>query len=276
MKAKILSLALACFAVSGMAQADFHGHGGFGHGGFGHGGFGHAQGGPGYVAGFHGHYDVVEHHGDHYYYSDGRWYRPYGGRYVYFAPPFGVRIGYLPLGFTTLVVAGATYYMLNDVYYVRDGSDYVVVPPPTSAVAPAAAPVSEEIYAYPNKGQDQDTQARDRYECHQWAVQQSRYDPSAPPPAPTVIHEQTADTSGEHAAAGSIIGAAIGAIVAPRHAAFGGAVVGGITGAAIGAASAPPPVNRDVVVATPDDPQGRSNYHRAMAACLEARNYTVR
>ena len=39
-----------------------------------------------------------------------------------------------------------------------------------------------DVYIYPNKGQSQQ-QSQDRYECHTWAVQQTGFDPSRPPPA---------------------------------------------------------------------------------------------
>jgi hypothetical protein len=44
----------------------------------------------------------------------------------------------------------------------------------------AAVPVSptDQIYIYPGNGQSLEQQARDEYECHEWASQQSGYDPS--------------------------------------------------------------------------------------------------
>jgi len=45
------------------------------------------------------------------------------------------------------------------------------------------------MYIYPNKGQSQEQQERDKFECHSWAVKQSGFDPmkqptaSTPPPA---------------------------------------------------------------------------------------------
>ena len=46
-----------------------------------------------------------------------------------------------------------------------------------------------ELYIYPNKGQSAEQQARDRYDCHTWAVQQTGVDPtraqaSTPTPPP--------------------------------------------------------------------------------------------
>src|SRR3954470_19027546 len=52
----------------------------------------------------------------------------------------------------------------------------------TAAVAPDA-----DIYVYPSKGQSDKQLDRDRYEGHNWAVAQSRYNPSDPHLAP---HQQ--------------------------------------------------------------------------------------
>jgi len=37
---------------------------------------------------------------------------------------------------------------------------------------------AEKIYVYPRQGQSEDQQARDSYECHSWAVNQTHFDPS--------------------------------------------------------------------------------------------------
>jgi len=44
------------------------------------------------------------------------------------------------------------------------------------------------VYAYPNAGQSEQQQAQDRFECHQWAVQQSGFDPTTAPPLPQQAH----------------------------------------------------------------------------------------
>jgi len=50
--------------------------------------------------------------------------------------------------------------------------------------ASAGAMAQAGVYAYPLAGQDEQTQARDRFECHQWAVTQSGFDPTTAPPLP--------------------------------------------------------------------------------------------
>ena len=36
------------------------------------------------------------------------------------------------------------------------------------------------IFVYPRQGQSEELQAKDRYECHSWAVSQTHYDPTQP------------------------------------------------------------------------------------------------
>jgi hypothetical protein len=50
---------------------------------------------------------------------------------------------------------------------------------PSPSVAPSTA---EKIFVYPRQGQSEELQAKDRYECHSWAVSQTQYDPTQPSP----------------------------------------------------------------------------------------------
>jgi hypothetical protein len=131
---------------------------------------------------------IVVHSGVNFYFSDGWWYRPYGPRYMVVRPPVGIYVDDLPRGFETVVVAGLTYYLLNDVYYRRDGDRYLVVdspvngdaPPPPVAAPNPPAQSGDNLFVYPKNGQSTEQQAKDRYECHRWAVQQTGYDPTLP------------------------------------------------------------------------------------------------
>jgi hypothetical protein len=52
---------------------------------------------------------------------------------------------------------------------------------PAPATAPAPTPAkSEKLFVYPRKGQSEKEQAKDRYECHSWAANQTGYDPTQP------------------------------------------------------------------------------------------------
>ena len=62
----------------------------------------------------------------------------------------------------------------------------------------AAAQIGGGVFAYPTGGQDQQQQSKDQFECHQWSVQQSGFDPTVPQQQPQVA-QQTApppDSSG--------------------------------------------------------------------------------
>jgi hypothetical protein len=48
---------------------------------------------------------------------------------------------------------------------------------PSSSVPPSPA---ERFFVYPRKGQSEEQQAKDRYECHLWAVGQIGWDPTQP------------------------------------------------------------------------------------------------
>ena len=85
---------------------------------------------------------------------------------------------------TVIIAANVTYYRCGPDYYRRVYSGgsvtYVVVSEPAANAEPLPA-AAEEIYVYPKAGQDEDQQNLDRYECHQWAVDQTGFDPSRSP-----------------------------------------------------------------------------------------------
>jgi hypothetical protein len=70
--------------------------------------------------------------GTRYSFHAGVWFRPHGSRWIVTAPPLGIIIPVLPIGYTTLWVRGLPYYYADDVYYTRVPSGYQVVdaPPP--------------------------------------------------------------------------------------------------------------------------------------------------
>lgn len=136
-------------------------------------------------------YWKVPYRGQDYFYSGGYWYRPQGGSYIVVAPPYGVRVGYLPSYAREVWVGGALLFLVADTYYqyLADSQEYVVVSPP--AVAPLPVPVAQgpsgnayDVVAYPMHGQGQEQQDQDRYQCHRWAVSQSNFDPATAPSAP--------------------------------------------------------------------------------------------
>src|SRR5215813_3486446 len=85
-------------------------------------------------------------------------------------------------------------------------------------------------YIYPSKGQTPEQQNKDRYECSQWAISQSGFDPSKPS-APSSSAQQPRGQAVRGAGRGAAAGAIGGAIA-------GDAGTGAAAGAAIGTAAA--------------------------------------
>ncbi|MBB4866985.1 hypothetical protein HNP46_005893 [Pseudomonas nitritireducens] len=142
---------------------------------------------PGYVVSSMppGHYRVP-YRGSDYFFNDGYWYRPYGARYVVVTPPYGVRVRYLPSYAEQVWIGSIGYFLAAGTYYLWQASsqDYEVVAPPQQPQPVAVAQTGYDVIAYPMYNQGPDQQARDRYECHGWAVQQSGFDPASASYAP--------------------------------------------------------------------------------------------
>ena len=150
-----------------------------------------------------------------------------------------------------------------------------------AAYAFAAAPI-----VYPAKGQSQEQQSKDQYECHQWAVQQTGFDPSNPSANSSAAQTTSSQSSQKllgrgsqpNAVRGSARGAALGAVGGAiagdaGKGAAAGAAMGGLGGAIrrrdqqSANASAPP--------ASSANSAGLDAYNRAITACLTGRGYTV-
>jgi hypothetical protein len=170
-------------------------------------------------------------------------------------------------------------------------ADSPVAPPADTVAVPAAEPSSAlpadaEIFVYPSKGQDARRVDRDRYECHNWAVAQSHYDPSEPHLAPHQRIEVVSMPPPGHATvAGAVTGAVIGAAIGSPRDTGEGAVAGAGVGAIAGASSEAARRKDDEQVnkrASAESQAERArlerqatDYRRAISACLEGRGYTV-
>ena len=132
-----------------------------------------------------------------------------------------------------------------------------------------------DLMIYPSKGQSQEQQDKDRFECHGWAVEQTGFDPSRPPTTAAAPQQQSG---------GVVRGAARGAAVGAVGGAIGGdAGKGAAIGAGVGAAGGgirQRRQNRDAADAAAQQQAGaqaaRGDYDRALAACLEPRGYSVK
>jgi hypothetical protein len=180
----------------------------------------------------------------------------------------------------TLVVLGLT------ACYYPGPQGVVVRPLPDSSATTVNVPVTP-IYFYPKAGQTPVQQDRDRYECHNWAVSQTGFDPSMvflPPDRRIAVVPMPAP--GHDTAVLGVGGAVLGALIGgPRHA-LSGALIGGATGVVAGAVSdsARQESARQTEAAyNSRHDQARQaqlagktqEFRRAMSACLEGRGYNV-
>ncbi|MDF3162516.1 MULTISPECIES: DUF6515 family protein [Pseudomonas] len=135
----------------------------------------------------------VPYRGQDYFFSGGYWYRPQGPRYVVVAPPYGIRVHYLPDYAREVWVGSALFFLAAGAYYSYESStqQYVVVQPPVASLPPQPAPQGNgyDVVAYPANGQSPAQVQQDGYDCYRWAVQQSGFDPQTVTyaPAPAVV-----------------------------------------------------------------------------------------
>ena len=156
---------------------------------------------------------------------------------------------------------------------------------PTAGPSPKA-PITQ-VYFYPKEGQTTEQQSRDHYECYNWAMQQTGFDPSQSSiPPERRVKVVPMPPPGHDTAVLAITGAVLGALIGgPRHAGAG-ALIGAGSGAVVGAASDASRqqyaqqlqeayVNRDQALNAHYEGKA-GDFRRAMTACLEGRGYTVK
>jgi hypothetical protein len=123
--------------------------------------------------------------------NGGYWRGGYWPR-AHYRPGFVGFVTLLPSVYSTYWYGGVSYYYANDLYYTWDPDRYgyaVANPPPvveessSYSTAPDADDQDEgqgpgSLYVYPRNGQSEEQTAQDRFECHQWAVNQTGFDPT--------------------------------------------------------------------------------------------------
>ena len=142
---------------------------------------------------------------------------------------------------------------------------------------------SNEFVIFPAKGQSNEQMEKDKYECYQWAKQNSGFDPMAPPTAqsaPPPKQEQKGGAA-RGAAGGALLGLAVGAIGnndKGKSTAIG-AVAGGLMGGARRRNQVQEQNQAEQQWAQKESnnyAQQRNGYNRAYSACLEGKGYTVK
>ena len=144
-----------------------------------------------------------------------------------------------------------------------------------STLIPAMSLAQSQLFIYPQQGQSAEQQSKDRFECHNWAVQQSGFNPTNPPPI--AVPQQS--TRGGEVVRGGARGAATGAVVGaitgnPGRGAKRGAVIGGAVG--LGRRQARKQQQQQAQAqAQAQYQQGVDGYNRGLRACLGGRGYVV-
>ena len=131
---------------------------------------------------------------------------------------------------------------------------------------------AQDLYVYPAKGQSQEQQDKDEWQCHKWAVEQSGVDPV------DLAQDDYTDKSYKRWGflPGAVAGGALGAIGGTIAKDTGkGAAIGAAIGGILGQAS------RDRGIQDYQDQQNEKKrlmreYNRAYESCIVGRGYTVK
>jgi hypothetical protein len=150
----------------------------------------------------------------------------------------------------------------------------------------SSSALAQEMVIYPSQGQSNEQMEQDKFQCYSWSKNESGFDPMALPttsePPPAKEAQQGGVARG--AVRGTLAGGAIGAIAGnSKSDTRTGLRAGAATGALVGG------MRRNNQVRKEDQQrknweqqqvnqyaQGRTNYNRAYAACMEGRGYSVK
>ncbi len=143
--------------------------------------------------------------------------------------------------------------------------------------------LSQELVIFPANDQSDEQMEKDKYDCYQWAKNQSDFDPMAPPKTETAPPQQQAKQGGavKGAARGATVGLAVGAITnnSKGTSAAAGAAAGGLAGGMKKQDQAKQQKQAEEQWAQKEAAnytQKRDGYNRAYSACLEGKGYTVK
>lgn len=144
-----------------------------------------------------------------------------------------------------------------------------------SAVTVGSALAAQDPIFYPAKGQKKQQLEQDKFSCYEWAKEQTGFDPMQAPTATAPPPEKKGGVL-RGAAGGAAAGALIGAVAGD---AGKGAAIGAASGGVIGG------VRKNRSEKAQDEwsqqqaagyDQRRSEYNRALGACMEGKGYTVK
>jgi len=141
--------------------------------------------------------------------------------------------------------------------------------------APVPSVHAQDVFVYPTRNQTDEQMARDKEECHDWAVKQTGVDPVTMASQQAASAQQGGSGGGGGGAGGAAMGAARGAM-------SGDAAAGAARGVGIGRlvhairARKQMEEQQDAQAKQQQQIQAQlQKYDRAYGACLTGRGYTV-
>lgn len=137
---------------------------------------------------------------------------------------------------------------------------------------------SLKLFVYPSKGQSQDKQKADEFECYKWAMEQSGIDPMNMPKTEAAPKQEGPTGAGVGGAAkGAAVGAALGSINGNAgEGAAAGAIVGGLAGRRKGKQVQAQQNQQAEATATATDQAKIDSFKKAFSVCIEGKGYTIK
>jgi outer membrane lipoprotein SlyB len=134
------------------------------------------------------------------------------------------------------------------------------------------------VIVYPAKGQNQDKQKSDEYECYKWANEQTDIDILNLPKvqaAPVDAAPKGAAVKG--AAKGAAVGAAVGAVGGDAgDGAAVGAIAGGVAGRRQSKQQKKAQTQQATAGAASAEQEMKDKYAKAFSVCMEGKGYTIK
>lgn len=135
-----------------------------------------------------------------------------------------------------------------------------------------------KFYVFPSKGQTQQQQKEDEFECYNWAIDQSGIDPMNMPEMKTAPVQTGPDgTAIKTAAVSTAMGAAVGAITgnAGEGAAIG-ATIGAFAGVRKKIVSNQQAQQQAEASAAAQEKALQDSFKKAFSVCMEGKGYTIK
>jgi hypothetical protein len=134
-----------------------------------------------------------------------------------------------------------------------------------------------KLYVFPAKGQSQNTQKKDEFDCYMWAIEQSGIDPLNLPKVEAPVQSGPTGGAVKGAAKGAAAGAAIGAIAgdAGKGAAIG-ATAGAMKGRQSGKQAQAQANQQAQASATATEQEMKNSFNKAFSVCIEGKGYTIK